>query len=341
MIKKNFFKEKKILITGFNGFVGSWMTSILYHLGSINYGIALNDNKKNEKIFQLKKKCKKIYYLDVRNFKKLKELFHKIKPNFCIHFAAQSLVLESYKESRNTFEINTQGTVNILEVLREFNVPSILITSDKTYKPKKRIYHSEGDELGGIDPYSASKSMADIAINSYLKSFNIKVASCRAGNIIGGGDWQKNRLVPDIIKSIFEKKKLLIRNINHKRPWQHVLDINLNYLKILKLLFINPKKYRGAWNFGPSESYSVKKIIEIFKKKKDFLYYFKKNNYKKENSFLALNNNKLKKVGINNKIKLNEAIDLTFKWYKEYYNNKNTFNMTEFQIKNFLKNEKL
>ena len=129
--------------------------------------------------------------------------------------------------------------------------------------------------------------------------------------------------------------------MNAKRPWQHVLDVNLNYLKILKYLIINPKKFNGAWNFGPTKSYSVKKIIEMINKKKRFLYYFRKKNQKKENNYLALNTNKSKKIGLKNKIKLNEAINLTLNWYEEYYNKKKILNLTEKQIKTFMHDEKI
>ena len=170
--------------------------------------------------------------------------------------------------------------------MKNYKIPSLLFTSDKTYKPKNKKLKEE-DELGGIDPYSASKSAADIIINSYLKSFDLDLISCRAGNIIGGGDFQKNRLIPDIVKNIFCKKKFFIRNINSLRPWQHIFDVTFSYLKLLKLLSLKPKIYKGAWNIGPKKSYPVSFIINKINKNYQLkINYPKKKNLMKQNFYL-------------------------------------------------------
>tara|TARA_Y100000816_G_C26100596_1_gene583179 strand:- start:1824 stop:2849 length:1026 start_codon:yes stop_codon:yes gene_type:complete len=341
-MKNSYFKKKKIFITGFNGFVGSWLVSVLFKLGAINYGYALNNNKKNEAIFDLKKKCKKIVYADIKDFYNLKKTILSVKPDFCIHLAAQPLVFESYNNTRNTFETNTLGTVNLLSILKIYKIPSIFISSDKTYKPKNKKLKEE-DELGGIDPYSASKTAADVIINSYLKSFNLNIISCRAGNIIGGGDFQKNRLIPDITKNIFLKKKLVIRNIKSSRPWQHIFDVIFSYLKLLKLLSLKPKIYKGAWNIGPHKSYPVSIIIKQIRKNYNLkINYLKKKKYN-ETKYLSLNVNKSKKHNIKNKLNLEKSIKLTLDWYKVYYNDKKKIKVfTRKQIDHHFKNnEKL
>jgi CDP-glucose 4,6-dehydratase len=186
----SFFKDKKIIITGFNGFKGSWMSLILYHLGAKVYGYSLNEkkNKINENAFNLNKICKSFVYGDICDYKKLSIFFKKINPDYCIHMAAQSLVIDSYKLPTKTFETNFNGTLNLLEILRlQRDIPTLIVTSDKCYLNNKKKIFIESDSLGGDDPYSASKAACEVLCHSYLKSYNLKISTVRGGNVIGGG----------------------------------------------------------------------------------------------------------------------------------------------------------
>ncbi len=276
---RKFFKDKKILITGHTGFKGSWITQILLNWGANISGISLRPLTAPNLFTLLNIKSKvNNYFVDIRNFKKIKEIFIKEKPEIVFHLAAQALVRESYDAPLYTFETNTIGTANVLEAIKEvISVKAaVMITTDKVYENKKEANpYKEDDKLGGHDPYSASKAAAEIVIDSYIKSFfNLKdynkkhktlIASARSGNVIGGGDWSKDRLVPDIIKAIFkENKKLIIRNPDSIRPWQFVLEPLYGYMLLAKKLYEGKKEFSGAWNFGPhKENYStVRELVE-------------------------------------------------------------------------------
>ena len=343
------FKNTKILITGHTGLKGSWLSLWLSHLGANVYGISNNfkTNQTNIKNFKMKKIVKN-FNIDIRNFRKLNKIITKIKPDFIFHFAAQSLVGTSYKKPIYNFETNFNGTLNLLEVLRlsNFNCVSIVITSDKSYRnfEIKRGY-VENDILGGDDPYSASKASAEFAINSYFKSFlqykkNIRIAVCRAGNVIGGGDWSDDRLIPDIMKSIYRNKKVKLRNQNSTRPWQHVLDVLNGYL-ILANKLKKEKKFNGhAFNFGPpkNSNYRVLDVVrEIRKNWNKLEWQFSKRTYH-ESTLLKLNSNKsLKLLKWENKLKFKELIKLVTDWYKCLYEKKDIYNFSINQIKYFEK----
>ena len=333
----NLWKNKKVLITGNNGFKGSWLSLILYMLNAKVYGYSLNEkrNKLNESIFNLKKISVKNIYGDVRDKKKLTDFFLYAKPDFCIHLAAQSLVLDSFKQPDMTFSTNILGTLNVLEILKTIKIPSLIITSDKCYVNNYKILN-ELSPLGGDDPYSASKACCEILVNSYIKSFNLQIASVRSGNVIGGADWNFSRLLPDIMISIFKKKELFIRNKNQIRPWQHVLDVNFSYLRLLKKLH-KDKKYSSAYNISPNRSYKVKAIISYYKKYLKNVIYNKKNNNLEKKS-IYLNSNKIMKLGIKNRLNFYETLSLTYNWYKEFFSKKkNIFNYSQRQIKYYLK----
>jgi CDP-glucose 4,6-dehydratase len=228
---KKIFKNKKILITGHTGFKGSWLTLWLSLLGARVTGISFG-YPTFPSHFKVIKIAKRINHkiLDIRNFQNIKKTIKKIQPDFIFHLAAQSLVQTSYKDPLLTWSSNTLGSINILESLKVIkkNCNVIMITSDKSYKNLeiKRGY-KENDLLGGYDPYSASKASAELAIQSYVNSYfnknkNIKICIARAGNVIGGGDWSKNRIIPDCYKSWSKNKRAIIRNPNSTRPWQHV-----------------------------------------------------------------------------------------------------------------------
>tara|TARA_B110001450_G_scaffold96225_1_gene91320 strand:+ start:156 stop:1217 length:1062 start_codon:yes stop_codon:yes gene_type:complete len=343
------FRNKKVLITGHTGFKGSWLSLWLNISGAKVYGISNNykSTETNIKNFRLKKNVKN-FNIDIRNFVKLNKIITKIKPDFIFHFAAQSLVGKSFKNPVYNFETNFNGTLNLLEVLRlsKFKCISIIITSDKSYKNLeiKRGY-TENDILGGDDPYSASKASAELVINSYFKSFlknkkNLRIAICRAGNVIGGGDWSNDRLIPDIMRSIFNNKKVKLRNQSSTRPWQHVLDVLNGYLILASKLKKNNTLNGQSFNFGPpiKSNYTVLAIVREMKKNWNLLEWVFSNRTYHESTLLKLNSSKsLKYLNWKNKLDFKELIRLVTDWYKCFYENKNIYDFSIKQIRNFEK----
>ncbi len=268
----NTYSGKKVLITGHTGFKGGWLSIWLKMIGAEVIGFALDPLNKNG-IFESSGIAGQIkdYRGDVRNLEHLISIFDQEQPEIVFHLAAQPLVIESYKNPVETFNINIQGTVNVLEAIRQTPgvKAAVLVTTDKCYENKEWIWGCrENDPMGGHDPYSASKGAAELVIQSYRKSFfnllNIGVASARAGNVIGGGDFAANRLVPDIIKAIISNQNVEIRNPFSVRPWQHVLEPLSGYLMLGSALLFQPKKYSEGWNFGPymQDAYTVKQVVE-------------------------------------------------------------------------------
>ena len=346
-IYKKFFKNKKVLITGNTGFKGTWLTHFHILFGSKILGIS-NNFVSNPSIFKILKTDKKIKNkkIDILDFKNLKKNIVAFKPNYIFHLAAQSLVSYSHKYPKETFETNFNGTLNILEIAKNLKSLKgiIIVTSDKCYDinhKKKKI--SESDPLGGNDPYSSSKGSTEILLKPYFHIFrkkNIAISSVRAGNVIGGGDWGKDRLIPDIIRSIKNKKELIVRNPNHIRPWQHVFDCLNGYVLLMTKQVQNPKKYSGSYNIGPNNltKIRVKNIVKIFLNNFKFKYKYKNKNILGETKILRLNTYKSKKVlNFSNKLTLNKSIDLTINWYKNYLNKQNMKVVTEKQIKDYFK----
>ncbi|MGB8891791.1 MAG: CDP-glucose 4,6-dehydratase [Methanoregula sp.] len=270
------YKGKTVLITGHTGFKGGWLALWLHSLGAKIVGYSLN-TPTNPSFFHetgLKNLITDIRG-DILEREKLIEVVKKFHPDFIFHLAAQPLVRDSYKNPCDTFNVNVMGTVNILEAIRLCRRPTtcVCITSDKCYENREWIYaYRENDSLGGYDPYSASKGAGEIAIASYRKSFfnpNEKapissISSARAGNIIGGGDWAANRIVPDCIRSLIKDDPIRIRNPEAVRPWQFVLDPLSGYLLLGLRMRENPSVYADAWNFGPhySSNITVREIAE-------------------------------------------------------------------------------
>ena len=331
------FKNKKVLVTGLTGFKGSWLTSWLLLLGAKVMGISIDlpSNPSHFKTIKLKNKIKH-KKLDIRNLKLLKKTFKKYQPDYVFHLAAQALVKKSYNNPIYTWETNTLGTLNILESLRDLRKKCVvvLITSDKSYKNLeiKRGY-KENDILGGKDPYSASKASAELAIQSYISSFfplretKVLISIARAGNVIGGGDWSENRLIPDCVKSWSKNKKVLIRNPNSTRPWQHVLETANGYLLLASKLKKNKKLHGQAFNFGPNytKNYNVIFLVKYMRKfwKKVSWVIDKKNKTNFfESNLLKLNCSKAKTI-LKWKciLSFKETIYMAMHWYKNYYLN--------------------
>lgn len=265
------FRGKRVLVTGHTGFKGSWLALWLHLLGAEVAGLALPPESDGDH-FNLLGLDRVVRHCvgDIRDNDLVQQLFREFQPEFLFHLAAQPLVRYSYDEPKLTFDTNVGGSVNILEGVR--NTPSVkalvYVTSDKCYKNKEWLWgYRENDELGGYDPYSASKAAAELVFSSYLDSFFKKrpdfgAASVRAGNVIGGGDWAKDRIVPDCIRALQEKRPIILRNPLATRPWQHVLEPLSGYLLAAADLYHAPDKISGAWNFGPDDD-SVRTVKDL------------------------------------------------------------------------------
>lgn len=351
MINYNYFKNKRILVTGHTGFKGSWLVTWLNLLGSKVMGVSLDPAKGDNHFKILKKNLVVIDKRgDIRNEKYLKKQISQFKPEIVFHLAAQAIVSTSYEYPKKTFETNVIGTLNLLTILSELKhkCTAILITSDKCYKniEVKRGY-KENDELGGDDFYSSSKASAELIINSFYKSFIkdknkfLRIGTARAGNVVGGGDWSKNRLIPDCVKYWSKNRSVTLRNPNATRPWQHVLEALSGYLHLAYELNRNPKLNGESFNFSNNQikNFTVLEFIKGIKKywtkanwnvhKKNFFY---------ESTLLQLNSNKAKKIlKWKNKLKLSETIKLVSEWYVAFYSSNKKNIITKEQIVLYMK----
>ena len=353
-MKNNFFKNKKVLVTGHTGFKGAWLSFYLYLLGSKVMGISLKPTTKPSLFYILGLKNKiNSNFINILNKKKVEKKILKFKPDIIFHLAAQALINESYINPLQTWNTNLIGSIHILEIIKNLKkkCSCVMITSDKCYKNlEKKSGYKESDVLGGDDPYSASKAATELAFKSYFKSFikntNHRIATARAGNVIGGGDWSMNRIIPDCVKYMVNNKKVKIRNPKASRPWQHVLEILNGYLKLAKRLSLDKKINGQSFNFGPknSEIVPVENILEYIKDNWDgFDWKRSENIIKNETKMLVLNTKKAEKI-LNWKTRLNvkAATILTIEWYKKFYKDKKKIiNFTRKQIFNYHKRIKI
>ena len=346
---KNFYKNKKVLITGVTGFKGAWLSCWLKMLGAKVYGVGYNPNKNKNLFYSLKLDKKiKLKLFDIRDKKKLKNFINSSKPQIIFHLAAQPLILDSYKKPYLTYTVNSIGTLNLLDIVSKTNsVKSLIcITSDKCYESNYSTKgFKEDDKLGGKDPYSGSKACAEIMIKSYQESFfkykKCGLASARAGNVIGGGDWSENRLIPDTVNSIIKGKTIKIRNPKFNRPWLHVLEPLYGYLLLGEKLFKKPKTYSGPWNFGTKKNTTtnvleiVREIIKIWGKGKIT---FKNNQQHYEQTNLQLNINKsMKNLKWKPKYTIVKSVRVTVDWYKKVLIDKFSIEkVTQKQIKDYM-----
>jgi len=353
---KQVFKNKKVLITGNTGFKGSWLSTWLIELGANVYGIS-NDVPTNPSMFnELKlEKTMTHFNADIRNYKTIREIILDIKPDFLFHMAAQPIVVTSYKDPIDTISTNVMGTANIMEVLRETNIKctAIIITSDKCYDNVEWVWgYKENDVLGGQDIYSGSKGAAELIFKSYYHSFfkntkksNVRLASVRAGNVIGGGDWADHRIVPDCIRAWIDGESVEIRSPKATRPWQHVLEPLSGYLTIAQNLYNNIDYNGESFNFGPNAEYNntVKELLEDLSKNWKL---------KQKPSFLSKETSDFHEAGL---LKLNcdkalfhlkwiptldykKLIEFTSNWYYNFYYTKtDMFEFTKNQIKEYEK----
>lgn len=324
------FSDKTVIVTGHTGFKGSWLALWLEQLGAEVIGISSEVPTTPSHFSSLSFKNLTDVRADILDQDSLFSAFEKYKPDFLFHLAAQPIVSTAYADPKSTFLTNSIGTLNILETIRQYpeSLTSILITSDKVYKNNEWVYgYREDDRIAGIDPYSASKSCAEIIIYSYLRSFlwdsRLKRISIgRAGNVIGGGDWAADRIVPDAIRSILSGEDLLLRSPLSTRPWQHVLEPLSGYLQLACQLHVNPALHGEAFNFGPqSEQVADVKtlIMEMQKNLSSLTYSIAANTSMKEAKLLKLDCSKaLHYLNWSSCLDFSETVFYTSSWYERY-----------------------
>ena len=349
----NFWKDKKILLTGHTGFKGSWMSLWLQEVGAkvTGYSDSIPTNPSLFEVAEVEKGMNSIIG-NVKDLEKLKKVISDYEPEIVIHMAAQSLVQGSYENPVETYSTNVMGTVNLLEAVRKSEKTKVVInvTSDKCYEEiEVERGFKETDPIGGHDPYSSSKGCSELITSAFRKSFfenknsqKISLASVRAGNVIGGGDWAENRLVPDIMKGILKDESIKIRNPNFIRHWQHVLDPLNGYMILAEKLWNNEENYSESWNFGPIDD-NAKPVSWMLDKFNEYWenginWQQDTNEFNHENNFLKLDSTKSKtRLGWMSKIDLELAIKLIVDWYLEFKNESNMNKITKKQIQFFSK----
>ncbi|QUX94558.1 CDP-glucose 4,6-dehydratase [Marinomonas sp. CT5] len=333
MYLREIFSGKRVVVTGHTGFKGSWLSLWLSALEAKVYGISdiEYDEPSNFSVSKVKNILEEDIRCDIRDLDPLKSHINRIQPDFVFHLAAQPIVRQSYADPLTTFATNAIGSVNVLEAIRQLdNVVCVMITSDKVYENKEWIWgYRENDQLGGLDPYSASKSMAEIGIRSFYKSFladkeGIKVAVGRAGNVIGGGDWAADRIVPDTMRAWARGDKVTLRNPHSTRPWQHVLEPLGGYLVLARHLALSESSTElEAFNFGPNpeQNATVGELVDLMGLRWNGGVSVDENAPKqKEAGLLRLNCDKSQSMlGWHAVLSLEECSDMTVGWYKSFY----------------------
>ena len=352
----SFWKNKKVFVTGHTGFKGAWLSAWLrlWEAELLGFSLAPPTKKNLYTLIKPKKGIQSVLG-DVRNLKSLSASMRRFKPEIVIHMAAQSLVKKSYEDPLTTYQTNVMGTANLLEAIRDTkSVRSVVVvTSDKCYDENAgaKNGHLENDPMGGTDPYSSSKGCAELVVKSYRAAFfgsgtskkhAAAIATARAGNVIGGGDWAENRLVPDAIRSFWGQKEMIIRNPNAIRPWQHVLEPLSGYLLLAEKLYRDGAPYAQGWNFGPKPSdakpvsWVADRLMQLWGEgaqwKKDGAF------HPKETHILKLNCSKsMSRLGWKPKMNLELALSWVVEWSRAYQDGASMDRVTEDQIKQYLK----
>lgn len=350
------FKDKRIIITGHTGFKGSWLALWLNNLGAKVTGIALDPKTYDDAYHAMKINsiCNDLRQ-DINDYEGVLKVFRENKPEVVFHLAAQPLVLPSYNDPLNTFGTNILGTANILEACRNTESVSVIIvvTSDKCYENRESVEgYSEHDRLGGKDPYSASKACAELVAHSYRQSFftpgrRCSLATVRAGNVIGGGDWSDYRIVPDTIRSLSSGQTVQVRNPRAVRPWQFVLEPLGGYLLLASMMYNEPERYSEAWNFGPSGNNikTVSELVnEIIRRWGDGSMHSKKqDSTPAETGILRLDISKAReKLMWEPVLSFEESVEMTVIWYRAIVTGKDMKEISLRQIENYeLKNKRL
>lgn len=355
MLNKEFWNKKRVLVTGHTGFKGSWLSLILSNLEAEVYGYSL-EPPTNPSLFEEARinELMNSHIGDIRNFDNLLQVIKTVKPQIVIHMAAQPLVRESYKNPVDTYSINVMGTVNLFEVVR--SVPGIKaivnVTTDKCYENREWYWgYRENEPMGGYDPYSNSKGCSELVTSAYRNSFfnsqdyskhGVALASARAGNVIGGGDWAEDRLIPDFIRAITLSNEVKIRSPYSIRPWQHVLDPLAGYLLLAERLYNDGPKFAEAWNFGPddTDARNVGWISEKFSELwgEGFSYSIDKDPQPHEATYLKLDCSKAKaELGWYPRWSLEKALESTIEWYETWFSKGDVRKLCFSQIEEYFK----
>lgn len=334
----NFYKGKKVLITGHTGFKGSWLSIWFQELGAevVGVGLAPYSEKDNFVLSGIGKRIKADIRADIRDGEKMKQIFAEYQPEIVFHLAAQPLVRLSYEQPVETYQTNVMGTINIMEAIHATKSVKVgvMITTDKCYDNKEQLKgYVETDPFGGYDPYSSSKGACEIAIQSWRRSFfnpedygkkhTVSIASVRAGNVIGGGDWAKDRIIPDCIRALETTKVIDIRSPKAVRPWEHVLEPLSGYMLLAQKMWEKPTEYCEGWNFGP-EAESVLTVWEVASAIIESFGFGELKDVSDPNAFheanlLILNIEKAKiRLGWKPRLNAKECAVLTSDWYKRY-----------------------
>lgn len=347
------YNGRKVLITGHTGFKGSWLSLLLHRLGAVVYGYALEPPTDPSLFVEARiEELITSYIGDVRDLDHLLKVFEQVKPEIVIHMAAQPLVRDSYKIPVETYAINVMGTVNVLEACRQSkNVKAIInVTTDKCYENKEWHWgYRENEPMGGYDPYSNSKGCSELVTSSYRNSFfnpkdyykhGIAIASARAGNVIGGGDWADDRLIPDLIRSISKNQQVVIRSPYAIRPWQHVLEPLNGYLTLAEKLYKEGPKFDGGWNFGPDDKdaknvkWITQTICELWGNRTSFV--VDTNSQLHEATYLKLDCSKAKaELNWEPRWDIIKSLESIVEWNKAFLSKTNMREFTEKQIEEY------
>lgn len=353
MNDRMFWKGKKVLITGHTGFKGGWLSLWLQRLGANVLGYALHPPT-TPSLYEIAQVAEGMESIigDIRDLEHLKTIIAENKPEIIIHMAAQPLVRHSYKNPLETYTTNVIGTVNVLETIRHSGCVhvAIIVTSDKCYQNNEWMWgYRENEPIGGYDPYSSSKGCAELVTAAYRNSYfpekdyerhGVAIASVRAGNVIGGGDWSEDRLIPDIMKTFMENRPVIIRNPKAIRPWQHVLEPLNGYLCLIEQLWERGSEFVGAWNFGPYDedakpvSWIVERMVSLWGE--DSHWEIDKGEHPHEAYYLKLDCSKAKNLlGWSPRLNLSTTLDWIVEWYRSYQQNQNMRHLTETEISRY------
>ena len=350
-MSNSFWKDKKVLITGNTGFKGSWLSLWLLSMGAKVEGYSLQPDKKTNLFhtFNLDKDMN-TEFADIRDFENLNKCFKRFDPDIIFHMAAQPLVRYSYDNPLETYSVNIMGTANIMECIRLSSKERVFInvTSDKCYENKEWLWgYREDEPMGGYDPYSSSKGCSELVTSAYRRSYfdhkdkDIAIASVRSGNVIGGGDWSEDRLIPDFIRAISDGEAVNIRNPNAIRPWQFVLAPLDGYMNLAEKMFFDRQGYCQAWNFGPEErdaktvGWIIKKIVDLWGEGASFDISISDSNPHEAN-YLKLDCSKAKnKLNWKTSIDLTQSLENICLWHKALINNEDIIQLSIDQIKNY------
>lgn len=350
---ENIYNNRKVLVTGHTGFKGAWLCLVLKKLGADVYGYALEPNTRPSLFVEAKiESIVRSYIGDIRDYTSLANVLHEVQPEIVIHMAAQPLVRESYLNPVDTYAINVMGTVNLLEICRHIKgIKAIVnVTTDKCYENREWHWgYRESDPMGGYDPYSNSKGCAELVSSSFRNSFfnsntygkhGVALATARAGNVIGGGDWANDRLIPDFIRAITKGEEVLIRSPYATRPWQHVLEPLNGYLLLASKLFIHGPRFAEAWNFGPLEDgarnveWITNTICQLWGNGASFS--IDKNPQPHEANYLKLDCSKARvELGWIPKWDITATLASIVNWNKDFLAGRDTRQITEEQIDSY------